>query len=804
VKHALGARDWPREWRFAGLAGVTAGLAVAPLAPPDPALTAVGAAPLAVMTLAALRPREGARPWAPLTWLSLVALVTALAGLLVGGARLHAIDAGALRARPGIQVSMSGFVAGVPRRDHGVVEVRVNSPAGRVLVIAPEPVGELPVGSEVHSEGVLQKPEPWRLSYLRRQGIAMTLMAERIDRGARKRGGLIGWIDGVRLRAEIALGHGMPEREAALARGFVLGEDDRIDGRTRDDFRRSNLAHLLAVSGENVILLGVLAWPLLAMLGLPLRARLIGTLCLIAIYVPVTGAGPSIQRAGVTGAAGLVAALADRPRSRWYAVVLAAGATLALNPRADGDVGWQLSFAAVIGIMLWAKRLAAALAGDVQRHSAPHALAEAVAVTASATVATAPLMAAAFDQFSPAALPANVLAAPAVAPAMWLGMLTSLVGQAPFLPVEPLNWLDSLCLAYIAQIAHWLAGPNWASLTVHLGSVLSVGAAYAVLLITMELLLHWLQERRAPRRDGRWPKRPPTTFGGHKQRRRIEPSEARRSLRRMVAWPAVVMLVVLALWWPFGGQVAPGSATNFTVRVLDVGQGDSILLDPPEGDPVLVDTGPPEDGVEDRLRELGVERLAAIVITHDQSDHDGELDGLLDSVSVDRLVYGRDDPRLRRAALAAGVEPYRLAEGGRFDSGGLRLTAIWPPRELLGNTGEDPNLLCLVLIARWHHFSMLLTGDAEAEAVPIDIGPVDVLKVAHHGSEDAGLDELLERSVPKLAVISVGAGNPYGHPSAHTLAELRAHGVTTMRTDADGEIDIEADGSRWTVALGAG
>ena len=84
----------------------------------------------------------------------------------------------------------------------------------------------------------------------------------------------------------------MPEREAALARGFVLGEDDRIDARTREDFQRSNLTHLLAVSGENVILLCVLAWPLLALLGLTLRARLVGALCLIAIYVPVTGAGP--------------------------------------------------------------------------------------------------------------------------------------------------------------------------------------------------------------------------------------------------------------------------------------------------------------------------------------------------------------------------------------------------------------------------------------------------------------------------------------------------------------------------------
>jgi competence protein ComEC len=771
------------EWRFAALAGVTAGLASAPLAPPDPARAALGAVPIAVLALSALRPRDGSRRMA-LGWLALVALTAALAGLLVGGARLHAIDAGALRARPGVHASVTGSVAGVPRRDDGEVDVRVDSPAGLVLVTAPEPVGELPVGSEVRVEGTLQEPEPWRTAYLRRLGIAMTLRVERIDRGSGRRGGLIGWVDQVRLRAETALGRGMPEREAALARGFVLGEDDRIDGRTRDDFQRSNLTHLLAVSGENVILLGVLAWPLLALLGLRLRARLVGTLCLIAIYVPVTGAGASIQRAGVMGAAGLVAALADRPRSRWYAVLLAAGTTLAVNPRADGDVGWQLSFAAVIGIMLWSRRLATAFSGEAERRSARHAVAEAVAVTAAATVATAPLMASAFDQFSPAALPANVLAAPAVAPAMWLGMLTGIAGQAPFLPVEPLNWLDSLCLAYIAQIAHWLAAPDWALLTVHLGSVWSVAAAYAALVLAMEFLLRRLQARTGLMRIG-----------------------GRAALIRLARGPAVglVALAAFMIWWPFGTSASrPAAVAHLMVRVLDVGQGDSILLDPPDDDPVLVDTGPPGDGVEKRLRELGVDRLSALVITHDQSDHAGDLAALLDTVRVDRLVYGRDDPRLRAAALAAGAEPQRLAEGGEIGSGGLRLGALWPPRELLGAVSEDPNLLCLVLVARWRHFSMLLSGDAEAESVPIDPGPVDVLKVAHHGSEDAGLDELLERSVPKLAVISVGAGNPFGHPTGPALADLGEHGVPVMRTDTDGEIDIEADGSHWTAVPGAG
>jgi competence protein ComEC len=263
---------------------------------------------------------------------------------------------------------------------------------------------------------------------------------------------------------------------------------------------------------------------------------------------------------------------------------------------------------------------------------------------------------------------------------------------------------------------------------------------------------------------------------------------------------AALVLVGATLAWPFGSASSPSTPPgDLAVRVLDVGQGDSILLDPPDGEPILVDTGPPDDGVEDRLRDLGIRSLAAIVISHDQSDHAGDLGALLESLRVDRVVYGRADPRLHATALAAGAEPYRLAEGGEIDSGSLHLSALWPPPELLGQTGGDPNLLCLVLIAQWRHFSMLLTGDAETEAVPMDPGPIDVLKVAHHGSADEGLGELLERSVPKLAVISVGEGNTYGHPTEATLAELQAHDIPTLRTDEQGEIAIDANGWGWTV-----
>ncbi|HEX5894387.1 MAG TPA: hypothetical protein VFY33_06135, partial [Solirubrobacterales bacterium] len=165
--------DAPAGWRFAALAGVTAGLAAAPAAPARPTAAVAAALPMTVIALAASRPRNRAEPALAITWLAVVALVSAFAGFLAGGARVHAIDAGALVDRPGAKVSITGFVSGVPRRMGDEIGVRLDSRAGRVLLAASAPLPELPVGGEIRTEGVLAEPEPWRTAHLRRQGIAM-------------------------------------------------------------------------------------------------------------------------------------------------------------------------------------------------------------------------------------------------------------------------------------------------------------------------------------------------------------------------------------------------------------------------------------------------------------------------------------------------------------------------------------------------------------------------------------------------------------------------------------------------------
>jgi competence protein ComEC len=568
--------------------------------------------------------------------------------------------------------------------------------------------------------------------------------------------------DEIRARADDGLARGMPAREAELARGFVLGADEDIAAQTEEDFRRAGLSHLLAVSGQNVTLLALLAMPLLAALGIPLRERLIWILGLIVVYVPLAGAGPSIQRAGVMGAAGVLATLSGRRASRLYALSLALIATLAIDPTIAADVGWQLSFAAVAGIFVLAAPIRGAIVARIGAGGMRRALAEGIAVTIAASLATVPLIVFHFGTLSTTTLAANVLALPAVAPAMWLGMASAAAAQVPGLPVEPLNEPNALLLAYIAQVAAWCGRPSWAELRVELDGC-GLAGAYLALAVATGLALRF-------------------------------PHHARRAATVLAVGATAVALAAVAIAVPLpGGSASAGPIPGLRIEVLDVGQGDAILLRPAAAPAVLVDGGPPDAGIVDELEEAGVRRLGTAVVSHDQSDHVGGIVELIGRFPIARLVYARLGRDRVEAAEAAGAVPVRAFAGSELRSGRLRLEVLWPPRELLGEQipGADPNQLALVLLARWRHFSMLLAADAEAEAVPLDPGPVDVLKVAHHGSDDAGLAALLDRIRPRLAVVSVGAGNPYGHPTASTLATLSAHGVRVLRTDVDGEVEID-------------
>ncbi len=291
------------------------------------------------------------------------------------------------------------------------------------------------------------------------------------------------------------------------------------------------------------------------------------------------------------------------------------------------------------------------------------------------------------------------------------------------------------------------------------------------------------------------------------RRRRLRPAPGRLGPRRRLAASLGVGAVVIAGALIVPSPSAPGrggDGRGLLVSVLDVGQGDAILLEPADGRPVLVDAGPPGAEVAGELDRRGIEELAALVLTHPDSDHAGGAPDVLGAIGVDHLLFARADRATLGAARVAAVDAERVAGGSALRSGSLRLQVLWPSRPALRARDElsEPNALSLVLLARWHGFRALLAGDAEAELAPVHPGDLDVLKLAHHGSEDAGLEALLAEAAPELAVISVGAGNPYGHPAPATLAALGRAEVEVLRTDTDGEVSIAVGPDGWSVDAG--
>lgn len=763
------------DWRLAAAFGGTAGLAVSPFWQPNGGWLRPAVALVLVAIVVIERGRAGP------AGLVLIAAAAVLAGSLAGSGRLDSIDSGAFHGPRG-QVTLNGFVTGSPSESRGTARFEFETESGRLLVeAAPQEAGSLIAGDGVEVEGVVGDAPGWQRADLRRRGIAMVLRAERIRPDGQVRSGPAGFIDRMRRRALEALSRAVPERLAALSQGFVLGDDSDVDALTTGDFRNSGLAHLLAVSGQNIILLSLLAIPFLSLLGVGPRARLAWIGALILLYIPLAGGGPSIQRAGVMGIAGLVALAATRAPSRVFALAAAALITLGLNPRATGDIGWQLSFAAVVGIMLMARPFQVRLQGLFGSGGWRRALSEAMAVTLAATIATAPLSAFHFERLPVGTLVANLAALPAVAPAMWMGMISIAAGQITPALAVPFNLVGSVCLAWIAQVAAWFGRPDWAVVEVGIGGVPGLALASAFSAVAVVILL------RA------WKEGP------------VSPRSARAAIPVLLA-VVFILLLLPGLAGNDRRNLDPPPEGGARVEVLDVGQGDAILIRPSGADPVLVDGGPPGGDLAGALDSADVERLAAVILTHPDLDHYGGLLDIFGLVDVDRLLYVDSPPELLALARGAGTVANRISMGDRIDNGNVTLEILWPPAvagpSQAPDVGSETNQRSVVALLEWRQFRMLLTGDAEAEAVPMDPGPIDVLKVSHHGSEDAGLPELLERASPRLAVIPVGAENSFGHPVPEVLATLAGKGIETLRTDEDGTISIVLEGQVWEIEKG--
>ncbi len=697
------------------------------------------------------------------------ALALALVGWWWGTARLDALERSVLLPELGRSAPLTAVVTGPARRTPFALRVpaevrRFDRRSVRERVLLELPLGRSPPqGAVLTLRAVVTAPSGPEdgfdeRGWLARRGVHVVLRGGDW-RMVGRRGGIGGVSDRLRAHVARAIAPGLDGERRAVLAGIVLGEDEGLTDELRDNFKASGLYHLLAVSGQNItfLALGVLglAW-LLGISRLP--AELLAIVA-IAGYVLAVGWQPSVVRAGVAGALASLAWLASRPRDRWHFLALGAVVLLAWTPASLLEPGFQLSFAAVGSIFLLVPRLRLALEG----YPMPVWLREALAVSTACGAATAPILWLQFGSVPVYSLLANVLVTLAIGPLLGLALLGSLV--EPLLPSAALAlaWLNGWLAAYIAACAAIVGGLPLAQI----GS----GAAVCVLLGTPLALLGL---------------------------RRLPP------WRRAAALAGALAVVPALLAWQLVPTQSLPPPTGLRLTFLDVGQGDSILVQVPEG-AVLVDQGPPEGDVARQLRELGVRHLAALVLTHPQRDHIGGAEAVLQRLGVERVL----DPHLaasseyRRAALAEaaerGVAVVEARAGDSYRLGRLQLRVLWPDRP--GTEAEDPNRLPVVLLATYGDTDALLTADAETDVTArLMSRRIEILKVAHHGSADPGLASELRELRPTIAVISCGRGNDYGHPTASTLAALReSPGLRLYRTDEDGRVVVESDGRRLSV-----
>ncbi len=754
------------------------------------------------------------RKWIIISSLSLIALFTAA---WYAYQSLNIVDADDLRFyNDRDTIDIRGVVARDPeisdRSTHlyfSATEIHTGSEwrpvEGNALLFLPR-YSTYKYGDQLHVTGKLETPPQlddfdYR-GYLAHQGIYSTMLYPGIEIEARGAGFRpLAWIYELRTGLAQTLAEVLPEPQASLAQGILLGIRENIPQSVRDDFIQTGTAHLLAISGLH---LGIVAGIMLS-LGLWLFGRrhylyVWLALVIIWLYALLTGMHPPVVRGAIMASLFLTAELLGRQRSAITALTFAAAVMVGISPYILEDAAFQLSFLAMAGLVflfppfrsLGRRAVNKFIGEEGAMVTAANFTCDSLSITMAAVIAVWPVVAYYFGIISFAGPLATFLLLPALPVVILAGAMSGIAGLV-FLPAgQVIGWLAWLFLSYMLYIVSWLASSPLAFIEVGKVAPVWLWLYYAVL----AAVIIFGRKVKAGRKA--------------EVMARLS-SGAGRSMslvnRLPVKWVVPPLATIAVLVW-FSAAAMPDDRLH--VSFLDVGQGDAILIQQGTRQ-VLIDGGPSSQAINlelSRQMPFWDRTIELVILTHPDQDHLAGLVEVLKRFRVEKVL----DPNLdsdsplyeewQRLIVERGVIKTTARAGQQIVLSEATLTVLHP-RDTPQNTDADIDNNSLVLHLRAGRVSFLLTGDIRSEAELQLIARratlnSTVLKVAHHGSDTSTTREFLSAVDPQIAVISVGAENKFGHPNPDVVTRLeqKLGADNIYRTDHHGTILFITDGER--------